>query len=608
MFRLDYTKLNLEQVRQAVESRKAPDCATELCDRMAGKTLKIILDPEPVRGPTLEYTFLSATKLTVKEDGGEAIPCDYGALSLKDLTLFSHMVAGTMRGYNVILDRKTRVVTVFEVWFVDRECKVPDMTKTFYEMQQPFDYDLHTNREVQRQYYSGYFEAAGEAAPEQRNKLTLRLENCMIKWKEDRGRNRLTTYTSSMFSTVVELDTPDGGDVLTFTSDILQANESSYIHSLGEVEFSGRLAVEVVDLFTMSKIGVCIGIDENDAFEHTLYRGRGRHIGRYAAFYDFNDKGDRYPDGALRRMDLATKGARATYRPSIMAKQLTADEVTNASRNTYIFDPEKEKSNNFCKIVLDETDYCAGREVTFRGDDGYDLELRFKADATLECRASGETRWSPEPYRAMELDEDLIIIGFYRSGSNPPACVNLALDFKNGLATCITMKIGSKHDMHDVDPDYHFGIIETAGVTPVRIFRHGFTDELLGRAFTWTYSDNISSIHIYNAPHSYSWTIINSGEPGSPANRAGGYVWSSPCEYIKLRDDVYIMAFVEQKWDGLTDVFFMNLRIMRDVGFEFGISHDGTSIQMNKVGAIARSAGTLDLKSLYPFRSYNAKS
>jgi hypothetical protein len=68
------------------------------------------------------------------------------------------------------------------------------------------------------------------------------------------------------------------------------------------------------------------------------------------------------------------------------------------------------------------------------------------------------------------------------------------------------------------------------------------------------------------------------------------------------------MAFVEQKWDGLTDVFFMNLRIMRDVGFEFGISHDGTSIQMNKVGAIARSAGTLDLKSLYPFRSYNAKS
>ena len=65
---------------------------------------------------------------------------------------------------------------------------------------------------------------------------------------------------------MVELDTPDGGGVLTFAADTLQMNESMYIHFFGEIEFSGRLSVDVLDLFSMKKIGAyarsagCVGL------------------------------------------------------------------------------------------------------------------------------------------------------------------------------------------------------------------------------------------------------------------------------------------------------------------------------------------------------------
>jgi len=166
----------------------------------------------------------------------------------------------------------------------------------------------------------------------------------------------------------------------------------------------------------------------------------------------------------------------------------------------------------------------------------------------------------------------------------------------------------SKYDLHDPVPGYHFGVIELEGLTPLRVFRHGFTDELLGRAFTQTYSDNMSSIHIYNAPHSYSWTIISSGELGSPAMRAGGPCWSSPCEYLKLRDDVYAMIWVEQKWAGLMGMAFMNLRIMHDCGFSFGLSHDGKTVTMDKMGALGRFAGYVDLSGVYELRNFNTEA
>ena len=615
MYRLNYNSLKLKQVESIVAKAAAPVSASGFCTRLAGKTMKIVLDKQPVAGPTLEYSFETETKLTLKENGGAAVSCSYGAKTLKEITLFSHMIPGTMRGYNVIVNWKTTVVSVFEVWLIDYEGKPIDTTKEFIPLTEsarvsklkPF-----VNREVQRQCYYGYFEEPGKTPPATRDCISLRLENTMIKWKEDRGKKRLTTYTSNHYTTVIDLDTPDGGDVLTFASDSLRIDESMYINCFCEIEYSGRLSIEVLDLYSMNKIGVTIGIDEDDAFEHTLYKGHGKFLGRIATFQDFNDRGNTYSALAQRQVDYSVKGARASFRPSIMTKKVTLEDVEKAAKTPMIFDKERAKERTMSSAhVPDDSDYCVGKKLAFRGDDGYAVELNFKTIEDLEYRIPGDSKWHKERYCAFELDEGLIILSFYRSGSLPPASLFFALDFHNGLATCISTIMGSKdakNDLHDPEPAYHFGVIDMKGLTPVRIFRHGFTDELLGRAFTQTYSDAMSSIHIYNAPHSYSWTIITNDEAGAVGNRAANAIWSSPCEYVKLRDDVYILNWVEQKWAGHMDTLCRNLRTGRDCGFGYGMSNDGATIYMDRTGSISREAGRVDLSGIFSLRSYNVMS
>ena len=611
MYRLDYTQLNKAQVEEILANASAPASTSGFCTRLAGKSLKIVLDKLPVEGPTLEYEFQSDTKLTLSENGAAALACDYGALTLKDITLFSHMVPGTKRGYTVLVNWKTAVVTAYEMWFLDYEGKPVDTKKTYYGVFDAVKLAPFVNREVQRQYYFGYFEETGKAPPAQRDKLSTRLENSMIEWLEDRGKHRLSTYTSTTYTTLVELDTPDGGDVLTFPSDVLQVSDTTFICCFGEVEYSGRLSIELFDLFSLKKIGVTMGIGENDTFEHSLYSGCGKYLGRYSVFYDFNDPCDQYSDSTTSRIDFSVKGTRATYRPSVMTLDLTKEALFEASKKPLIFDKERSRGGAGTMAssnVMDDTDYCVGKSLTFRGDDGLAVEIRFNNIEELEYRLEGDSDWHTETYSASEIDEDLISLAFYRSGSFPPENYIFALDFKNGCATCISSIMGSKYDLHDPVPHYHFGVIETEGLTPLRIFRHGFTNELLGRAFTQSYSNAMSSIHIYNAPHSYSWTIINNADPGTPANRAGGAVWSSPCEYIKLRDDVYVMSWVEQKWSGHMDTLFRNLRTSRDGGYAYGISYDCSTIYMDKMGSNSRTAGNIDLSGVYSLTGYNVLS
>ena len=68
------------------------------------------------------------------------------------------------------------------------------------------------------------------------------------------------------------------------------------------------------------------------------------------------------------------------------------------------------------------------------------------------------------------------------------------------------------------------------------------------------------------------------------------------------------MSWVEQKWSGHMDTLIRNLRTGRDCGFAYGITYDGKTIYMDKMGAVSREAGRIDLKGLYPLRNYNTMS
>ncbi len=600
MFRIHYNTLGLEQVKAIVAAGRGPVSAGALSDRLVSREIVLHLDCEGVEPPKLRYRFLSTDRLVLTENDGEPIECACGALDLGAYVLFAHMIPGTLRGYAVVLDTKTGRAAVEEMWFIDREGVQPDTRKKPLSMEELAGLGFFINREVERQIYRGYYTGDGREAAEGRFANSLRLDNKMVRWDDDMGRKRVFTYISNYFCTLVELDMPDGEDVLSLPCDYLQLDDSTFFFNFGEVEYSGRLSVEVLDLYTMRKIGVTMGIDENDRFAFSLYRAEGKYLGQYATFYDFDDRGDMPAPFMTRRLEHAGKGARSTYRVSVLSNAPTPEEIDALASNVGLFD-EAGPNQMISDTRMAYSTQCVGKTVVFRDDGGFRAVLDFFEPERLRFRID-DGDWAEAQYRAFALDADLVYLGFYIEDSRPPRAMQFALDFANGCATCIDAVMAGGHDAHDVVPRYRFGTMETCGVTPPRTRRHGFTTELLGRSFTWTYSKGVTSQHIYNAPNSYSWTIFMGGQPGDPGYRTGGFVWSSPCTYIKLRNDVYIMTWVEEKWSGCMSSAAMNLRVMHDCGFIFSCTHDGSALYFKTLSALARDAGKCDLSGVYTLK------
>ncbi len=55
-------------------------------------------------------------KLTIAENDGVPVESGYGALTLKQVVFFSHMMPRTQKGYHVVVDLNSNLATVFEVW------------------------------------------------------------------------------------------------------------------------------------------------------------------------------------------------------------------------------------------------------------------------------------------------------------------------------------------------------------------------------------------------------------------------------------------------------------------------------------------------------------
>ena len=596
MFRINYSKLGLEEVKAAVLAGGGPVSAGELSDWLVGREICVQLDNESVEPPVLKYSFQSKDKLTLTENDNAPVECAYGALQLKDYILFAHMVPETLRGYTVILDACTGRAIVTEMWFIDYQGAEIDKSQPLAPAEIS-NMDFFINREVERQVYTGCYTEADRPATDKRVYHSLRLDNKIIKWDDDLGRKRIFTYISNYFSTMVELGTPDGEDVITFPCDYLQFDDRTFFYDVGEVEYAGRLSVEIIDLFTMKKIGVTMGIDEDDKFEFRLYRADGRQLGQLATFFDFSDWGETLPVSLASRLKNGKKGSRLTYRTSLLARAQTEEEINALASSVKDFE-RGESHAATTSASMEFSTQCLGKKVTFRDDAGFFTELDFIEQEKLRFRTADHD-WAEANYRAFALDEDLVYLGFHIKDSCPPQAMTFALDFVNGCATCIVATIGGGAEPHDVVPEYHFGYMETEGVPVPRTRRHGFTRELVGRSFTWTYSKEMSSQHIYDSPGSYSWTIFIGGTPGEPGYRAGGFAWSSPCTYIKLRDNVYILNWVEEKWSGSFSSAAMNLRIMHDGGFVLGCAHDGSGLMFGMLGAYARDAGRFDVSGLY---------
>ncbi len=580
MHRFNYTKLTKEQIEQALKATESgPSCMSEFSDVLVGKSFKILTD----NGPVLEYSFNRKNRLTLSENSSAKVEAGYGALTLKQIVFFSHMIPGAQKGYNVFVDLDTNLVTVFEVWLSSGRKE-----KTLGNKEITVD-----DREVQRQIYFGYVEAAGQKQPEIRHHLTNRIEGKGMYWKQDTGIETLEFYASVVSTNFAELTRHADDLSYCSPSDYILVNDNMFIYDRTECEFSGIFTLFVADLFSETQAGVRLGFDEKDQLEYYMFRGTGKVVGQLAYLEPFDDHG-KEPMVVQAESDPQApgKGQRLVYRPIRDFQHMTDEEVHQAAlKSTKAFGgvvdvPQMITGNN-----MPFSDLLVGKEFTLRYDnDGPVRHYKITEKYKLKYREDGETQWHEEPYRAYEADENLVWFSHLLTDSKPRASVQVALDLLNGLTTCIHSRMGTPYFGNETTYYAIFGVAEMEGLKHPQYVRHKFTDELVGHAFSWSYSDQMTSMHLYTTPHSMSWTIFTE-------NQTMGAQWGSPCIYVKVRDGVYIFVQNEEACNGAQMCVMINTKITHDCGF--GFSGGAGGVNLGLTGAIGRHIGQFHVKEYF---------
>lgn len=559
MHRIAYHKLSSQQIARALAPAvtKGPDCASPLSDLFAGRTMRIVTD----KGPTLAYHFRDDRHLSLSESGAPAINAAYGALTLGSVAILAHLIPGTQRGYAVVVDSETNLATVFELWFSG----------------------YTDNREVQRAIHYGYVEQSGQPAPTARHAATNRVEGKGYHWTQDNGIETLEFYPSSAYSHFVELTRLGGELGFCGPSDYVQINDDLYAYTRTECEFSGTFTCYVMDLNRTQQIGLRLGFNAADALEYYLFRGQGEWLGQVAHFEKLGDvSGDPVPPPS------SAKGARAVYRPLEDMPKMTKAQVDAAvAKSTSVFpEPPGPMAGN----SMPTTDWLAGKVMTMRYDGGLSMAYRFDDAQTLHWRREGTGGWTSARYQAWESMPGVIMFGHLLEGAPNHDGHILVADFRQGLVTCLNGYLNTPYFANEAGVRTMFGVIDMPGLIAPHYRRHHFTDELLGHVLSWHYSPGLTSMHLYSTPHTMSWIIFTD-------SGAGGLEWSGPAGYVKIRDGLYLMHWLEEACNGTLGTILINLRTMHDVGMDYHCGEDG--LRLGQIGAISRHAGRFDVRRFY---------
>ena len=575
MHRIPYTDLSESQVTQALRAGAAgPGSKSPLSNVLSGTRLKIVTDG----GPILAYTFRTAKDLELSENGGKPIKAAYGALEDRSLLLISHLVPGTQRGYQLVVDQHTGLATVFEVSF--NGYAALEIAAAAEAKREPQFKNGRRNREVQRKVWFGYVDRGG-LVPTARHTYTNRLEGKGLYWKQDTDIEILEFYVSVTFSNFIELSRFGGEMTVCAPTDYLMVNDHQFIYSRIECEFSGTFTLQLINLFDMTQKGVRLGLTEQDVLEYYLYTGQGSVTGQIASFEAFGNNGE-------------TRGPRRVYRPLETFEVMTDAEVKEQVLNhAHAFgDGQGSGAAGMGGYKSEVVTRFVGKGLSVNmGNDGPALEYTFTDERHLKWRYAGQGNWRDAFYEMYEPDDELYFFAHLLDAEFPRSCAMVAFDMKNGLATVVKGTTGTPFRNNETTPHYDFGTFKAEGSpTPPTYLRHGWTDEMVGECVTWNYqrgNPGLTSMHFYATPSTYSWIIFQ-------PDGSGGMQWSSPGWYSKLRDGVYIMAWVEEACNGTLGVICFNQRLMHDAGFGFHVGRNGLSLSV--IGARARHAGKFDIK------------
>ncbi len=569
MHRIAYTKLTEQQIQSKLNSVSGPSSASSLADVLVGKSIRIVTD----KGPTLEYKFSANNRLSVAENGGAAVNAGYGALMMDKIGFLTHLIPNTQRGYAVVVDHNTTLATVFELWFSGYK----------------------DNREVQREIYYGYVEEPGQEPPKARHVTTNRCEGKGFYWKQDAGAETLEFYPSVAYSHFVELSRFGGELGFCGPSDYIKISDDQYIYTRTECEFSGTFTAYVMDLNRLEQVGVRLGFDQNDALEYYVFRGRGEWLGQHAQYEKFGDENGSVVPAAPAGQTPA-KGARRVYRPFQTMAKMTKEQVDAAcAKNTSAFLPPRGGAGaQMGGNIGPSSDWLAGKTFTLRYDHAPAMEYRVNDAENLQWRKAGDSSWTKARYKAWESMPGVILFGHLLEGTPDHDGHSIVADFHQGMVTCFNGYLNTPYFANEAGVKIHFGVIEMEGIIPPKYNRHQFTDEMLGRAVTQNYAPNLTSMHLYSTPHSLSWIIFTDTD-------AGGLQWSGPAAYVKIRDGLYFMYWLEEACNGTLGTILVNLHTMRDVGVGYNCGPNG--LNMSSVGAHERLSGSFDIRRFYQVKS-----
>ena len=218
------------------------------------------------------------------------------------------------------------------------------------------------------------------------------------------------------------------------------------------------------------------------------------------------------------------------------------------------------------RLVMDTTD---------------DITVRFLTRTRLEYRRGGHS-WE-ESYECAKGAEMAYFVNFELTGVQPRTNITLFLDTMTRLVTVVTTRAGVKPGYPTLcDDQFEFGAIDVGGL-PLPKKRHRCTTDLVGKRIHWHYGPGFSIIHVYSHPNFIRATFtperLAEMAPPSPERRNAWKEnpYDEKATYVKLREGLYAVAFVEQSMArtggiGNSLLFMMDTDRLHDVGRSFGHS------------------------------------
>jgi len=568
---------------------EGPSCASGADISLSGKTMQVVCDKGTtgVDGPTLSYRFLTGNRLMLTENGGQSTNAGYAALKLGHLTFFAHMLPDTLRGYAVVVDDETNVATVFELWFAGYAKR---------------------KREVMREVYQGYVHQEGKEAPATRHAFNNRLEGAGYFWRQDTGAETLEYYPSIAYTHWVELTRMDRKQGYSAPADYIEIGHGKYIYTRTECEFSGIFTVYAMDTNALRQVGLRLGFNAADELEFYVFRGTGEWLGQIAKYEDFHvtTGGPMLPrpgPGQSANVDATAKGARAVYRPNETWQKMTKAEVKAAvEESTRVFAQRVGAGSGAAGMaanVQTPSERLAGKTATIRYDNGPVMEYQFVSADELRWRMNGSGEWETSRYNAWEAVDNVFLFGHILHSTEDHEGHIVVVDFETGKASCYNGYLNTPYWANEAGCRTLFGRLESAGVPDPGIDRHDFTEDMLGRCITYSYSPGLTSMHLYSTPQTTSWIIFT-------PTRAAGLEWCGSGAQVKIRDGLYFLYWIEEACNGTLGTILLNMRTMHDAGIGYHCGTEGLS--MSPVAALLGHAGQFDVAKYFQRRPRGKKA